>query len=54
MRRKVKQELSDFFFFHTNVQEKEGFPGGAEVKNLPASTRDLRNSGSIPRLGRSP
>ena len=26
-----------------------GFPGGSEVKNLPAKTRDV---GSIPELGR--
>ena len=31
-----------------------GFPGGAEVKNPPASARDSRDMGSIPALGRSP
>ena len=30
---------------------QEGFPGGTSIKNLPARAR---NSGSIPRLGRSP
>ena len=28
--------------------EKEGFPGGAMVKNLPANAGDIRDSGSIP------
>ena len=31
-----------------------GFPGGAVVKNLPASARDSRELGLIPGLGRSP
>ena len=31
-----------------------GFPGGASVKNLPASVGDIRDSGSIPESGRSP
>ena len=31
-----------------------GFTGGAVVKNLPASAEDIRESGSIPGLGRSP
>ena len=30
------------------------FPGGAEVKNLPASVGDTRDLGSIPGSGRSP
>ena len=30
-----------------------GFPGDAVVKNLPASMRDARNLGLIPRSGRS-
>ena len=29
------------------------FPGGAVVKNLPASVRDTRDAGSIPGSGRS-
>ena len=29
------------------------FPGGSVVKNLPANTGDLRNTGSIPGSGRS-
>ena len=31
-----------------------GFPGGAVVKNPPASAGDTRNMGSIPRSRRSP
>ena len=31
-----------------------GFPGGAVVKNLPASAVDIRDSGLIPATGRSP
>ena len=31
-----------------------GFPGGAVVKNLPASAGDAGDPGSIPGLGRSP
>ena len=33
---------------------KRGFPDGASVKNLPANTGDIKDPGSIPRLGRSP
>ena len=29
------------------------FPGGAKVKNLPASVGDARDLGSVPRSGRS-
>ena len=35
-------------------QGAKGFPSRAEVKNLPASTGDSRDAGSIPRAGRSP
>ena len=31
-----------------------GFPGGTVVKNLPASTGDSSDVGSIPESGRSP
>ena len=31
-----------------------GFPGGSVVKNLPASTGDVGDSGSILESGRSP
>ena len=31
-----------------------GFPGGAVVKNSPASVGDARDAGSIPGLGSSP
>ena len=30
------------------------FPGGANVKDPPANAGDIRNTGSIPFLGRSP
>ena len=31
-----------------------GFPGGTMVKNPPANAGDMRDSGFIPGLGRSP
>ena len=31
-----------------------GFPGGAVIKNLPATAGDAGDMGSIPGLGRSP
>ena len=31
-----------------------GFPGDSLVNNPPANARDIRDSGSIPGLGRSP
>ena len=31
-----------------------GFPGGAEVKNLPVNAEEARNASSIPRMRRSP
>ena len=31
-----------------------GFPGGSAVKNLPANAGDARDTGSIPKSGRSP
>ena len=31
-----------------------GFPGGSVIKNLPANAGDIRDSGSIRGLGRSP
>ena len=33
---------------------KMGFPGDAEVKNLPFIVEEARGSGSVPGLGRSP
>ena len=33
---------------------KRGFPGGSNVKNLPANAEAKRDAGSIPRSGRSP
>ena len=40
--------VSSFFFFLM------GFPGGAVIKNLPATAGDAGDMGSIPGLGRSP
>ena len=34
--------------------ERMGFPGGAVVKNPPASAGDIRDAGSIPGSGSSP
>ena len=33
---------------------KWGFPGGSVVKNFPANSGDVRDTGSILGLGRSP
>ena len=33
---------------------QKGFPGAPEVKNPSANARDVRDTGSVPRLGRSP
>ena len=32
----------------------KGFPGGSAVKNPPANAGDIRDTGLIPRSGRSP
>ena len=40
--------------FSDQVRKLEGFPGGAEVKNLPADEGDTRVVGPIPGSGRSP
>ena len=32
---------------------REGFPGGTEVRNLPANAGEARDMGLIPRSGRS-
>ena len=37
-----------------NMIDAVGFPGGAVVKNLSANTGDIRDTGLIPELGRSP
>ena len=34
--------------------QSSAFPGGAVVKNLPATAGDARDMGPIPGLGRSP
>ena len=36
------------------MRDQVGLPGGAVVKNLPASGGDARDAGSIPGWGRSP
>ena len=36
------------------VRQERAFPGGAKVKNSPASAGDLRGLGSIPGSGRCP
>ena len=49
-----------FFFFQSNLYLLNGsiadlgFPGGSEVKNLPASAGAAGDVGSIPGSGRSP
>ena len=35
-------------------KEKMSLPGGSVVKNPPANAGDIRDTGSIPGLGRSP
>ena len=40
--------LSEFHILYV------GFPGGTVVKNPPANAGDTRDSGSIPKSGRSP
>ena len=36
------------------VSSSAGFPGDSVVKNLPANAGDVRDTGLIPGLGRSP
>ena len=56
----ISKFFSDFKFktavHHKYIQGayKWGFPGGTEVKNLPANAGDSGDSGSIPESGRSP
>ena len=38
----------------TIVNNNHGFPGGAMIKNLPASARDTRGTGLTPGSGRVP
>ena len=47
---KNQTQLSDFHF--TSLHK--GFLGGAVVKNLPASAKDVKDTDLIPGLGRSP
>ena len=37
-----------------DVGRGRGFPGGAVVENLPATARDVSDTGSTPGSGRSP
>ena len=37
-----------YMYIQTCIYCWRGFPGGTAVKNLPASARDTRNSGSVP------
>ena len=39
---------------YASVLASLDFPGGTVVRNLPASAGDIRHTGSIPGLGRSP
>ena len=41
------------FYFKLNLTQR-GLPGGSVVKNLPTSAGDVRDTGLIPGLGRSP
>ena len=47
------QELVDYSL-HDFMDIIKGFPGALVVKNLIVNARDLRDAGSIPKLGRSP
>ena len=38
----------------TIVNNNHGFPGGAMIKNVPASARDTRSTGLNPGSGRFP
>ena len=48
----AKQATAKGFAFEMNFKVW-GFPGMLAVKNLPANAGDLRDTGSIPGLGRS-
>ena len=44
-------------YSHTNIHTHtytDGLTGGSVVKNLPANAGDVRDTGLIPGLGRSP
>ena len=49
----MKQLILSIYIYYLNVTNKyaQRFPGGSEVRNLPANAGD---AGSIPGLGRSP
>ena len=40
--------------FPQPILEFEGFPGGTMIKKPPATVGDIRDTGSVPGLGRSP
>ena len=42
------------FESHKALCNLPGFPDGSVVKNLPANAGDVRDTGSVPGLGRSP
>ena len=48
----AKQTITKGLAFEMNFKVW-GFPGMLVVKNLPANAGDVRDVGSIPRLGRS-
>ena len=46
--------LSFLFFFEKILEHLRGFPGGAVVKTLPVNAEGIRDTSSIPGLGRYP
>ena len=47
------EDLSTSFTVWLLIGSWKGFPGGPVVKNPPANAGDIRDPGSIPRMGRS-
>ena len=42
-------------FLNIDIKKKKRvFPGGSEIRNLPANARDTLDAGSVPVVGRSP
>ena len=41
-------------FLNIDIKKKWVFPGGSDIKNLPANARDTLDAGSIPVVGRFP
>ena len=50
MIREMQIKTTMRYHFHTHQKDRQGFPGGAVVENLPANAGD---TGSSPGLGRS-